>query len=91
MSTESEFYNFLYGNLYQFFLNQVKILPVFIHLVESGISAGGFLQNVNISIKENTGNTFITVFWLFFLFSGGVRKGEPNQKAMMGLLGTCCS
>lgn len=60
--TDSELYLSPYGNLYQCFLDQIKILAMSIHLVESWISAGGFLQNVSISIRENMENTFITVF-----------------------------
>lgn len=53
---------------------------MFTHLVESWTLAGGFLQNVNISIKEKMGNTFITVFWPgFALFRWG-QKGKAQTK-----------
>lgn len=80
---DSELCLFPYGNLNQRFLNQIKILPV----VERCISAGGFLQNVNISIKESMGNTFITVLWLIFFFLQlGSERENPNNAATENLL-----
>lgn len=54
---------------------------MFIYLVESWISAGGFLWNVNISIKENTGNILTQYFGFFFfpLFGWG-QKGKTQQE-----------
>lgn len=81
---DSELCLFTHRNLNQRFLNQIKILPV----VERCISAGGFLQNVNISIKEDVRNTFITVFWLFFLSFqlGSERENTNNAVATENLL-----